>query len=174
MKRAGIVIGIILLCLVAVIAIATAGTTGENSEKTTSKTTITASTEATEGSDGGTSASPEKSEIEERERATYTTYDEDAFVADSNLQRVLVFYDKQHKPSVALDTLIETSLADLPTDVSIYRTTLSDSPDIATTLGITEPGAALSFDEQTQLIGVYVAPESPSLEAFRTILDLGK
>lgn len=175
MKRTAIIGGVALVCVIVFIAASAANREeATTEEKTSTKTTITSSTETTKQSSGDTSDSSAETESASRDSATYVEYDEESFAGDTKLLRILVFYDKQHKPSVALDTMLRTSLASLPEDVSIYKTTIAENPDIAESLGVTQPGAALSFDEQTQLSGVYISPETPSLEAFRAVLGVGE
>lgn len=159
------------LCIAGVVAALQSQTAQQTTEETARTTTITSSTEKTKEK---TQPERDRKKTTEKlpEKAVYKEYDEDTFSAHSSRTRVLFFYDSSHAPSVSLDKLITESLAKLPDDVSIFKTTLDDSPEEATTLGVTEPGVAISFTHDTELMGAYVAPEQPDLATFTAILGL--
>ena len=171
-----IVIAGVAVGTVCVIGVLLAGLQPQNEANPTDReatrtATITSSTEATEENSPDTTK--DKAVREELpNKAVYVTYDEDVFSAHLERSRILFFYDKSHAPSRALDTLITDSLKSLPDDISVFKTTIEDAPEEASTLGVTEPGVALSFTQDAQLKGVYVAPEKPNLETLLTILGI--
>lgn len=159
------------LCIAGVIAALQSQTAQQTKEETTRTTTITNSTEKTK-EEAQSTRDKENNTEKLPEKAAYVDYDEDTFSAHSSRTRVLFFFDSSHAASVSLDKLITESLSKLPDDVSVFKTTLNDSPDEAKTLGVTEPGVAISFTHDTQLMGAYVAPEQPDLATFIAILGL--
>lgn len=173
-KKPLIITGAVLgaICLVGLIAALQPRSEDETTTTQTTNTTISSSTEKTaeEPSDGQTSDTASEEPLPDK--AVSLDYDEDTFSAHASRTRVLVFYDDTHAPSRALDTLITNSLGKLPDDISVFTTTLTDAPEEAATLGVTQPGVAISFTHDTQLKGVYVAPATPDLATMLAVLGI--
>lgn len=172
-----IVIAGIAISTVGVIGILLAGLQSQAdttpTEEERRSATITSTTETTKEEPQGETKKEEKENQKEiPKKALYVEYDEDTFSAHLERTRILFFYDKSHAPSQALDILISDSLEQFPDDLSIFKTTLQDAKEEADTLGVTDPGVAISFTSDTQLQGVYVAPEKPNLDSFLAVLGI--
>lgn len=114
----------------------------------------------------------EPTAITEADGARYINYSAESFKKYEDQQRILIFIDSTVQNSVALDSLLESSLTDLPTDVVLYKTLMDKNRDVATTLGVTQAGVAIKFDTDGNLAGIYIAPETPDLAIFKSSLML--
>lgn len=103
--------------------------------------------------------------------AQYIDYSQESFAEHADSQRVLVFTSTTDQTSSELDTLLTSSLAELPSDVVMFKTDTDKHADIADQFGA-QPGVAIKFNTDGRLGGIYVAPESPDLAIFVTSLQL--
>lgn len=149
-----------------------------SSEEQGSTDTATTSTQS-DTSNNTASDTPERNSSDNEAQsddnlATYTTYSQKSFDQNTDKQRVLVFVDETDPTSEKLDNLLSSSRAQLPSDVVLYKTSMNKHKEMATLLGVTQPGIAIKFDSDGNLAGIYIAPESPDLSIFQTSLQLNE
>lgn len=173
MKRYFIIGGIVAAGLI-ITAVALLSSPEDKKDET--KSTDTTSTQPTETTKKTTKDRRETTDDEQNDKGTarYVTYNKKTFDENSDKQRVLVFIDESDATSVALDGLLNSSRAELPNDVILYKTLMNKNKEVATLLGVTQPGVAIKFDSDGNLAGIYVAPESPDLTLFQTSLQLNE
>lgn len=174
--------GIVLLVVIVGISTALVGTR-QDSQPTEERTTVSTSTStmpAEQAPKSSSSTSTKKttttsknpSQAASSTGASYEEFSEAVFRAASSKPRILFFYDSTHAPSVALDSQLRTRASELPHDLHIYRITLATHKDIAEQFGVTQPGTVLKFDSNSQLAGIYIAPDNPTFDSLITTLAL--
>lgn len=141
------------------------------------QTTVSSSTQATdEDSQNSTDDSDDQSDTDKEQvmtdKAIYTKFSVEAFRAASDEDRILFFYDSTHTPSVRLDEMLTTNLKDLPDKLHIFKANFSEQKELAEQFGVTEPGASLKFDTNTQLSAVYIATDSSDIVTYKKVLSL--
>lgn len=138
------------------------------------QTTVSSSTQATD--EDSTDDSDDQNDTDKEQvvtdKAVYTKFSVEAFRAASDEDRILFFYDSTHAPSVRLDEMLTASLKDLPDKLHIFKANFSEQKELAEQFGVTETGASLKFDTNTQLSAVYIATDSSDIATYKKVLSL--
>lgn len=171
-----VVAGAIALSLVLVVSAAML-LSQEDEPAPQPQTIVSSSTQATdENSPDSTSDSTSQEQASNimpgDNKATYTKFSADAFRAAAGKERILFFYDSAHTPSKRLDEMLSASLKDLPNKLRIFKVNFAEQKELGEQFGVTEPGASLKFDTNSQLSAVYIATDNPDIATYKKVLSL--
>ncbi|MBH2007050.1 hypothetical protein I8H83_00410 [Candidatus Saccharibacteria bacterium] len=140
------------------------------------QTTVSSSTQATSDNndDSNSENRGEKTNTPkvDTNKASYTKFTAESFRAVDGQTRVLFFYDSAHTPSVRLDEMLTKEVKALPDKVHIFKTEFKEQKNLGAQYGVTEPGASLKFDSNSQLTAVYIATDSPDISTYKKVLSL--
>lgn len=171
MKRYAIVGGIVVVLIVGAAVLFAGSDSADNTTADTAQPHESSSEEQKEAR-GTTTDNHSSSEDQPATGARYVDYSQKSFSSQADRQRILVFVDGTDATSQALESLLKNSLTELPENTTLYRTDIAKHQDIATTLGVTQPGIAIKFNADTNLAGIYIAPETPDISIFKSSLQL--
>lgn len=172
MKRYVIVGGIVAVLIVGAAVLFAGSDSADNTTADTAQPSESSSEEQKEAKETTTDNRSSSPEDRPATGARYVDYSQQSFRDQADRQRILVFVDGTDATSQALESLLKNSLAELPENTTLYRTDIAKHQDIATTLGVTQPGIAIKFNADTNLAGIYIAPETPDISIFKSSLQL--
>lgn len=175
-----------LLAIIAVVAAALLNSPETETPTSASKTTVSSSTaetpvdaidqEKSAGSDSTSRAENDDSKSADTidKKPVYIDFSREKFKARSGMNRVLLFYNTTHAPSIKLDSLLRAHIAEFPDNIAIFKVLMEDEKELADSLAVTSPGTALKYDEKNNLVGIYIANDAPDIVTFRAALQLSK
>jgi len=145
--------------------------TSNTSKTGDSQAEIITDTAGTESNTVKTDGNSDKSKGGIAKKATYTEFTVDAF-KEAKGTRVLFFYVDTSQASKDLDADILKNIKKFKTDTTLFKIDFNKEKDIAKAYGVVKETTILKFNEKTEVSGVFIAYDYPTVTALITNLGL--